>query len=86
MGPIVEIIVKGDVGAGKTTISQLIEKALRAESLSNYTVVDDEWDSMPKLETFSRRIEAMKEKNVDIRVKVEQTSRSLLKSQKENDE
>jgi len=78
MGPIVEIIVRGDVGAGKTTISQLIEKALRGESLSNYTVVDEECEINP--ETFSRRIEALKHNNVDIRIKVEQMSREEVKS------
>lgn len=84
MGPIIEIVVSGDVGAGKTTISQLIEKALRGESLSNYIVIDEECEINP--ETFSRRIEALKEKNVDIRIKVENTSRERLKSQRENDE
>jgi predicted ATP-binding protein involved in virulence len=78
MGPIVEIIVRGDVGAGKTTISQLIEKALRGESLSNYTVVDEECEINP--ETFSRRIESLKHNNVDIRIKVENMSREEVKT------
>jgi type II secretory pathway predicted ATPase ExeA len=84
MGPIIEIVVSGDVGAGKSTICQLIEKALKGESLSNYTVTDEE--CLVKNETFSRRIEALKQKKVEIKIKVEQTSRERLKSQRENDE
>jgi type II secretory pathway predicted ATPase ExeA len=84
MGPIIEIVVSGDVGAGKSTICQLIEKALKGESLSNYTVTDEE--CLVKNETFSRRIEALKQKKVEIKIKVKQTSRGVLKSQRENDE
>jgi len=84
MGPIIEITVSGDVGAGKSTVCQLIEKALKGESLSNYTVTDEE--CLVKNDTFSRRIEALKQKKVEIKIKVEQTSRERLKSQRENDE
>jgi hypothetical protein len=84
MGPIVEIIVTGDVGAGKTTISQLIEKALRSENLSNYTLVDEE--CLVKDETFSRRIEALKQKKVEIKITVEQLSRTEMKNLRGSEE
>ena len=74
--PMVEIIIRGDVGAGKTTICWMIEKALKAESITNVKVTDEECVLKP--ETYSRRIEALKQKNVDIRINVDQMSRSEL--------
>ena len=75
MGPIVEIVIKGDVGAGKSTLCQLIQKALKEENITNVTVDDETRGNMPSMAFFQSRTKALREKNAEIRIRTEQLAR-----------
>jgi len=79
MEPIIEITIKGEVGAGKSTICECIKRALKKEGFYNWTSSGEE-DSNPIFDaTYRERIESLSHRNLEIRIKQEQVSRNEFK-------
>lgn len=67
----IEITIKGVVGSGKSTIGQLIIKALYEEGLADITVNDQE--EMPSMAYFQARTKSLREKNTKFTINMVQT-------------
>lgn len=69
MGPVINIIISGEAGVGKTTICECIKNALNREGLTHWSI-DGEGDPPSFLRlTYSERIKSMKNNNIDIHIK-----------------
>jgi len=79
MEPIIEITIKGEVGAGKSTICECIKRALKVEGFHNWTSSGEEEESLVFEATYRDRIKALSHRNLEIRIKQMQASRSELK-------
>lgn len=79
LGPIIEIDIKGDVGAGKSTICQLIEKALKQEGLTNVTITDVINEEVPSMAYFQSRTKSLRDKNLKVKIRMVQLSRDEVK-------
>lgn len=80
IGPIVEIVIRGDVGCGKSTICQLIQKALKAENITNVTLnLDEKGGNEPSMTYYQCRTKSLRHKNTEIRIRTEQLPREEVK-------
>lgn len=79
IGPIVEIVIRGDVGCGKSTICQIIQKAFKEENLTNLTINDETRGNMPSMAFYQSRIKSLRENNIEIRIRTDQLARKEVK-------
>jgi ABC-type glutathione transport system ATPase component len=72
----IEITIKGTVGSGKTTIGQLIMKALKAEGLDNIVVNDQE--ELPSMAYYPARTKSLREKHTELTINMVQAKRDKV--------
>lgn len=73
----IEITIKGDDGSGKSTIGQLIQKALIDEGLTKITINDQE-ERPPSMAFFQARTKSLREKNTEITINMVKIHRDEL--------
>ena len=73
--PVVEIVIRGDIGCGKTTIGQLIQKALIGEGLTNVNITDVSDEKLPTMAYFQSRTKSLRDKNTEFRIKMVELKR-----------
>ena len=71
----IKIVISGAEKTGKSTITKIIETALREHGIKNLRVFDDIWDTTDYSNIQKKRIEAIKD--VLVTIEVNQVRRKL---------
>jgi uridine kinase len=69
----IEIVISGEAKSGKSTVTKIIETALKEHGIKDIMIFDDIWDRTDYSDIQKKRVEAIK--GIQIKISVNQEGR-----------